>query len=105
MVIYHIDMIILDIDMGYGLLMSIDTVILRFDMGYHVTLAGEALPSSAKHPGLTSSVSSNLGLTLVHFTAQRKHILWDSVGYVGCIISPQSIELGDTGRCDQDGLG
>ena len=67
--------------------------------------SGEALPSSAKHPGLTSSVSSNLGLTLVHFTAQRKHILWDSVGYVGCIISPQSIELGDTGRCDQDGLG
>jgi hypothetical protein len=27
------------------------------------------------------------------------------VGYVGCMISPQSIRQGDTGRCDQNGLG
>jgi hypothetical protein len=27
------------------------------------------------------------------------------VGYAGCRISPQSIRQGDTGRCDQNGLG
>jgi hypothetical protein len=26
-------------------------------------------------------------------------------GYVGCMISPQSIRQGDTGRCDSNGLG
>jgi hypothetical protein len=44
------------------------------------------------------------GLTLVHFSAQRKHILLDTMG---CMISPQSITQGDTGRCEvlQNGLG
>ena len=37
-------------------------------------------------------------LTLVHFSAQREH---NFVGYVGCMISPQSIRQGDTERCDQ----
>jgi hypothetical protein len=41
------------------------------------------------------------GLTL-HFSAQRKHV---RVGYVGCMIIPQSIRQGDTGRCGQNGLG
>jgi len=27
------------------------------------------------------------------------------VGYVGCVNFPQSIRQGDTGRCDQNGLG
>jgi hypothetical protein len=27
------------------------------------------------------------------------------VGYVGCMMFPQSIRQGDTGRCDQNGLG
>jgi hypothetical protein len=42
MIIYHIDMVILDTDMGYGANDmgddSIDTVILHIDMGYLVTL-------------------------------------------------------------------
>jgi hypothetical protein len=48
MMIYHIDMVILDIDMGYGLMIwemtvSIVTVMIsHIDMGYLVTL-----PSSA----------------------------------------------------------
>ena len=46
MVIYLIDMVILDIDMGYGLMIlkrndSIDTVILDIDMGYLVSLGAE----------------------------------------------------------------
>ena len=28
-----------------------------------------------------------------------------SVGYVGCMISPQSMRQGDTWRCDRNGLG
>jgi len=36
------------------------------------------------------------GRTLVYFSAHR---------YVGCMISPKSIEQGDTGRCDQNGSG
>jgi len=46
--------------------------------------------------------SPRQGLTLVHFSAQHKHVLWDNVG---CMIIPQSIRQGDTGRCDQKGLG
>ena len=42
------------------------------------------------------------GLTLVHFLAQRKQ---HCVGYVRCMIFPLSITPGDTGRCDQNGLG
>jgi len=34
------------------------------------------------------------GSTLAHF-----------VGFVGCMIFPQSIRQGDKGRCDQNGLG
>jgi hypothetical protein len=51
MVIYHIDMVILDINMGCGLMIweddSIDMVILRIDMAYLVTLGhAPPLPSS-----------------------------------------------------------
>ena len=44
------------------------------------------------------------GLTLLQFTAQRKHIF---MGYVGCMNFPQSIRQMDTGRCEvlQNGLG
>jgi hypothetical protein len=41
------------------------------------------------------------GLTLVHFSAQSKHILWVRWGHD----FPQSIRQGDTGRCDPNGLG
>jgi len=41
------------------------------------------------------------GRSLVHFSAQRKHILC----HVGCMISSKSIRQGDKGRCDQSGLG
>ena len=50
----------------------------------------------------TQTTGWRQGLTLVHFSAQRKHIC---VGYVGCMISPQSIRQGDTERRDQNGLG
>jgi len=42
------------------------------------------------------------GLTLVHICSSAyAHV----VGSVGCMIVPQSIRQGDTGRCDQNGLG
>jgi len=42
MVVYHIDMVILNIDMGYGIMGddSIDMVISHIDMGYLVTVIG-----------------------------------------------------------------
>jgi hypothetical protein len=46
-VINHIDMVILDIDMGYGLMLceiSVYTVIFRIDVGYFVTLVGPNPP-------------------------------------------------------------
>jgi hypothetical protein len=51
MVIYHIDMVIVDIDMGYGLMIWEMTVSLRsishIDMGYLITLELKgALPSA-----------------------------------------------------------
>jgi hypothetical protein len=49
-----------------------------------------------------TAAAAEQGLTLVHFSAQRKQIFW---GTFGCMIFPQSIEQGDTGRCDRNGLG
>jgi hypothetical protein len=86
MVIYHIDMVILETDMGDEANdmgdERIDTVISHIDMGYLVTLAlsyralsvGELWTAG---PG----VGIGQGLTLVHFSAQRKRFLWDR----GCI--------------------
>jgi len=51
MVIYHIDMVILDIPYRYGIWANdmgddnIDTVILHIDMGYLVTLPSAARPA------------------------------------------------------------
>jgi hypothetical protein len=53
MVIHHIGMVILDIDMGHGLMIwddSIDMIISNIDMGYLVNLAGfSPRPSGAAH--------------------------------------------------------
>ena len=42
------------------------------------------------------------GLTFVNYSAERKHILWDTCG---CMIFPKSIRQGDKERCDLHGLG
>ena len=90
MVIYHNDRVILGIDMGdeaYDMGdESIDTVISHIDMGYLVTLLRSDLP----HPHFTQSHSLQVactlevgasqprqGFTLVHFSAQLEHFLWD----------------------------
>jgi len=49
--------------------------------------------------GLTNT--SDQGLTLVHFSAERKRILL----YALHARFPPSLLDGDTGRCDQNGLG
>ena len=73
MLIYHIDMVILDIDMEYGLMiweMTIsDTVISHINMGYLVTLAPPWRRCSTRR-GTRSQ-----GLTLVHFSAQPEPFL------------------------------
>jgi len=57
---------------------------------------------SVRHAQALHQAPGGQGLTLVHLSARRKHILWDTVG---CMISPQSVRQGDMGRCDQNGLG
>jgi len=49
-----------------------------------------------------SPTTSRQGLTLVHFSAQRKHILLDTLG---ASFFPGLLDRVDTGRCDQNGLG
>jgi len=52
--------------------------------------------------GGVRAAGAGQGLTLFHFLAQRRHILWDTLG---ARFLPQSIRQEDTGRCDQNGLG
>jgi len=48
------------------------------------------------------AITLRQGLTIVHFSAQRKHIWWHMFR---CMVFPQSIKQGEIGRCDQAGLG
>ena len=62
-VIYHIDMVILDIDMGYEANDigddSIDTVISHIDMGYLVTLVHRPWQRTCPHDCLPCQCTSN----------------------------------------------
>ena len=75
-VIYHIGMVMLDISMEYWLMIWEMTLLMWsspiFDMGYLVTLTTTPRVLACLRQGLT---------TLVHFSAQRKRIVWDR----GCV--------------------
>jgi len=101
MVIYHIDMVILDIDMGYGLMMWEMTVTIRsspiwiWDI---LSLCGRALFGGMIYGGMLARKTNPLywcqlhklvwarqGLTLVHFSAQLKRILSDRGAFWDCL--------------------
>ena len=94
MVIYHIVMVILDIDMGGGLMMLEMTVSIRSysisiwisrqsalppiaaGVGRSCRTARKCAAAAGPCPPLTRATAQ--GLTLIHFSAQIKHILWDT---------------------------
>ena len=66
------------------------------------------MKAESKHPGgrfrrqqAAYQNHQRQGLTLVHFSAQRKHILWDTFG---AWFSPSLLDRG-TGLGDQNGIG
>ena len=63
----------------------------------------------AASPSNTRSYSSGLGFAVLSSGAYTRPLFGSTsahfVGYVGCMSFPESIRQGDTGRCDQNGLG
>jgi hypothetical protein len=88
-----------DIDMGDD---SIDMVILNIGMGYRVTLGptrcvirlgGNSSCASAK-PSRSRPPPRQQGLTLVHFSAQLERFVWDRGARRGCVGRVKGVSWG-----------
>jgi len=71
----------------------IETVISHIDMGYLVTLLCPALAIRAPWR-MARAAAAAQGLTLVHFSAQHKHTVWDTLG---AWFSPSLLDRGTRG--------
>ena len=83
MVMCHINMVILDIDMGYGLILWEMTASIR-SSSISKMISGHCYHGAGGGHADVAAGAAEQGRPL-HFSAQRKHFLWDRGSHVGSV--------------------